>query len=60
MLALKSPVDFVSNYLKQVFRFIGIEHINIIAADQMAIDADNSVNKAQQQINDLTIMTTAA
>jgi len=57
---LKSPVDFVSNYLKQVFRFIGIEHINIIAADQMAIDADNSVNKAQQQINDLTIMTTAA
>ena len=58
--ALQSPVDFVSNYLKQVFRFIGIEQINIIAADQMTLDADNSVKKAQQQINDLAIMTTAA
>jgi len=52
---LQSPVDFVSDYLKQVFRFIGIEHINIIAADQMAIDADISVKKAQQQIEDLII-----
>ncbi|MFT4606721.1 MAG: FMN-dependent NADH-azoreductase [Urechidicola sp.] len=57
---LQSPVDFVSDYLKQVFRFIGIEHINIIAADQMAIDANNSVKKAQQQIDDLPILTAAA
>jgi FMN-dependent NADH-azoreductase len=57
---LQSPVDFVSDYLKQVFRFIGIEHVNIIAADQMAVDADTSFKKAQQQINNLTILTAAA
>jgi FMN-dependent NADH-azoreductase len=57
---LQSPVDFVSDYLKQVFRFIGIEHITIISADQMAIDADTSLKKAQQQIDDLSILTAAA
>ncbi len=57
---LQSPVDFVSDYLKQVFRFIGIEHITIISADQMAIDADISFKKAQQQIDDLSILTAAA
>ena len=47
---LQSPVDFVSDYLKQVFRFIGIEQINIIAADQMNVDAKASFNKALNQI----------
>ncbi len=47
---LQSPVDFVSDYLKQVFRFIGIEQINIIAADQMNVDAEASFNKALDQI----------
>jgi FMN-dependent NADH-azoreductase len=56
---LQSPVDFVSDYLKQIFRFIGIEQINIIAADQMAINADTSIKKAQQQIEDLIIIAAA-
>ena len=47
---LQSPVDFVSDYLKQVFHFIGIEDINIIAADQMNVDAEASFNKALDQI----------
>lgn len=47
---LQSPVDFVSDYLKQVFRFIGIEQINIIAADQMNVDAETSFNRALDQI----------
>lgn len=47
---LQSPVDFVSGHLKQVFEFIGIEQINIIAADQMNVDADSSFNKALDQI----------
>ena len=47
---LQSPVDFVSGHLKQVFEFIGIEQINIIAADQMNVDADSSFNKALHQI----------
>jgi len=47
---LQSPVDFVSDYLKQVLRFIGIEDFNIIAADQMNIDADDSYTGAMAQI----------
>jgi FMN-dependent NADH-azoreductase len=47
---LESPVDFVSGYLRQVFRFIGIEEINIIGADRMNVDADASVNQALAQI----------
>lgn len=48
--ALNSPVDFLSDYLKQVFRFVGIDKINIIAADQMSVDAEASYNNAQAQI----------
>ncbi len=48
--ALQSPVDFVSDYLKQIFRFIGIEDINIIAADQMNVDPDSSYRGALDQI----------
>ena len=47
---LSSPVDFVSGYLTQVFNFIGISDVNIIAADGMAIDAEASFNKAAEQI----------
>jgi FMN-dependent NADH-azoreductase len=48
--ALQSPVDFVSDYLKQIFRFIGIDDINIIAADQMNVDPDSSYQGALDQI----------
>jgi len=47
---LQSPVDFVTDYLKQVFRFIGIEDISIIGADAMSVDADSSYQKALDQI----------
>jgi len=47
---LQSPLDFVSGYLKQVFGFIGIDNVNIIAADQMNVDADNSYRNALSQI----------
>ncbi len=48
--ALSSPVDFVSGYLKQVFGFIGIKNVNIVAADQMNLDAEASFGKAQSEI----------
>lgn len=57
---LQSPVDFVSDYLKQVFRFIGIEDINIIAADQMNVDADASYQNALDQIEQSYLMNSAA
>ena len=47
---LQSPVDFVSDYLKQVLRFIGIEDFNIIAADQMNVDGDDSYASAMALI----------
>jgi FMN-dependent NADH-azoreductase len=47
---LESPVDFVSGYLKQVFAFIGIEEVNIIGADQMNVNADDSYARALTQI----------
>ena len=47
---LQSPVDFASDYLKQVFGFIGIEQVTFIAADQMQVDADASLGRARTQI----------
>lgn len=47
---LSSPADFVSGYLKQVFTFIGIEDVNIVAADQMNVDAKASFARAKSEI----------
>ena len=58
--SLQSPVDFVTDYLKQVFRFIGIEDINIIGADAMNVDADSSYQKALDQIEQHYAVKTAA
>jgi len=57
---LQSPVDFVSGYLKQIFRFIGIEDINFIAADQMNVDADGSYQRALDQIDQSYSINSAA
>lgn len=57
---LGSPVDFVSGYLKQVFGFIGIEDLNIIGADQMNVDADNSYQNALTQIEQNYAVNSAA
>ena len=48
--ALDSPVDFVSGYLRQVFAFIGIDDVEVFGADRMNIDSDASFTRAQQQI----------
>ena len=55
-----SPLDFVSNYLKQVFGFIGIKDINIIGADQMNIDADGSYQNALNRIEQIYTVSSAA
>ena len=57
---LLSPLDFVSDYLRQVFRFIGIEDINIIGAAQMNIDADSSYQNALNQIEQIYSLSSAA
>jgi FMN-dependent NADH-azoreductase len=57
---LHSPVDFVTGYLNQVFGFIGIDDINLIAADEMNVDADTSYQRAQDQIGRYYPVATAA
>jgi FMN-dependent NADH-azoreductase len=47
---LDSPVDFASGYLRQVLGFIGIDEVEIIAADRMNQNSEQSVARALQQI----------
>jgi FMN-dependent NADH-azoreductase len=58
--SLHSPLDFVTGYLEQVFRFIGIENINIIAAEAMNVDADSSYQNALDQIEQNYAVNSAA
>lgn len=47
--ALGSATDFASGYMRHVLGFLGIEEIEIIAADRTALRQD-AVHQAQQQI----------
>jgi FMN-dependent NADH-azoreductase len=46
-----SSVDFASGYLRHILGFIGIDEVNIIAADGMNQDSEQSVARALQQID---------
>ena len=41
-----SPVDFASGYLRQVFRFLGIEDVRLIGAERVAAGADQARQSA--------------
>lgn len=45
-----SPVDFCTPWFKQALNFLGIKDIEIIAADQLAINNDN-IKKAKEKID---------
>ena len=45
-----SPVDYATTYLKQVLNFIGQSDIEIIAADGMATNAENSLKAANDAV----------
>ncbi len=49
-----SPEDFLTPWLKHVLNFFGITNIQIIAADQISIDYEGSVKKAEEEINKIT------
>ncbi len=49
---LGSPVDFASGYLRQVLGFIGIDEVDIIGADRMNQDSEQSIARALQQIQE--------
>ncbi len=48
-----SEIDFATTYLKQVLGFIGITDVTIVAADQLAIDADGSVKNAYSAVEQI-------
>ncbi|NVO57518.1 NAD(P)H-dependent oxidoreductase [Rhodobacteraceae bacterium B1Z28] len=51
--AVGSEADFATNYAKHVLSFIGIHDVDVIAADQMAIDAEESVKNAHRAVSEL-------
>ena len=51
---LNSNEDFLTPWLKFILNFFGIEKIDIICADQMALDYDRSIKNAELQIDEIT------
>ena len=48
-----SEEDFLTPWLKLMLNFFGVMDIKIISADQMAIDYEKSIAKAEKEIEDL-------
>jgi FMN-dependent NADH-azoreductase len=51
--AIGSAMDFVSAYLKQVLGFIGLTDIRVISAEGMNISAEDSLQRANDQIQQI-------
>ena len=51
---LNSNEDFLTPWLKFILNFFGIEKIDIICADQMALDYEKSIRDAEKQIEDIS------
>ena len=48
-----SEVDFASNYARHVLGFVGITDVDVVAADQMAVDAEAALNNARKAVSEL-------
>ena len=48
--AVGSEIDFATGYLKHMLGFIGIHDVTIVAADQLAVRAEESIAEAEGQI----------
>ena len=51
---LNSSEDFLTPWLKFILNFFGIEKIDIICADQMALNYDKSIKDAEKQIENIS------
>ena len=51
---LNSKEDFLTPWLKFILNFFGIEKIETINADQMALDYEKSIKEAEEQIENIT------
>ncbi len=50
---LNSKEDFLTPWLKFILNFFGIEKVDIISADQMALDYKKSIRDAETQISNI-------
>ena len=51
---INSKEDFLTPWLVHMLNFFGINKIEIIAADQMALDYEKSIKEAENQINKIS------
>tara|TARA_Y100000591_G_C21833233_1_gene700922 strand:- start:622 stop:1203 length:582 start_codon:yes stop_codon:yes gene_type:complete len=51
---LNSNEDFLTPWLKFILNFFGIEKVEVISADQMALDYKKSIKEAEKQIKNIT------
>ena len=51
---LNSTEDFLTPWLKFILNFFGIEKVDVVSADQMALDYEKSMKEAEKQISKLT------
>ncbi|MEO0990180.1 MAG: NAD(P)H-dependent oxidoreductase [Pseudomonadota bacterium] len=50
-----SDIDFATGYLKHVLGFIGITDVQIVSADRLMMDGENSLKSAGAQIEALSV-----
>ena len=50
---LNSSEDFLTPWLKFILNFFGIEKVEVISADQMALDYEKSIKEAEKQIENI-------
>ena len=48
-----SKEDFLTPWLRFILNFFGIEEVQVISADQMALDYDKSIKEADKQIENI-------
>jgi len=52
---LNSNEDFLTPWLKFILNFFGIEKVDVVSADQMALDYKKSIKDAETQIENISI-----
>ena len=50
-----SDIDFATGYMRHVLGFVGIDQVEIVAADALAFDAEGTLARATDQIAALPI-----
>ncbi|EDM70567.1 (Acyl-carrier protein) phosphodiesterase [Roseobacter sp. AzwK-3b] len=48
-----AEIDYASTYMRHILGFVGITDVTVVAADQLALDADASLARALDQIGEL-------